>query len=133
MADTLTNVDFAGAAEFLNQMQRFATLFDSVKGAINVVTSGQQLAAELDRAIAEKRATLADDNAKLIADATAAAGQLRDKIIAEANAKADSIAAEISAKVAEANAAVIAKQAELDTLTTAVSDAKQKLLALANG
>jgi hypothetical protein len=131
MADTLTNVDFAGAAEFLNQMQRFATLFDSVKGAINVVTSGQQLAAELDRAIAEKRATLADDNAKLIADATAAVGQMRDKIISEAQARAQDIAADAAAKVAEADAAVASKSDELAKLQTDADTLRAQLRQLA--
>jgi hypothetical protein len=121
----------ADAAQALDQIAVWQRGIDAAATLTRFALSQQQVSAELDRAIAEKRATLADDNAKLIADATAAAGQMRDKIIAEAQAKADSIAADAAAKVAEADAAVASKSDELAKLQTDADTLRAQLRQLA--
>jgi hypothetical protein len=126
-----TTPSAADASQALDQIAVWQRGIDAAATLTRFALSQQQVSAELDRAIAEKRATLADDNAKLIADATAAAGQMRDKIVSEAQARADALVLEANNKVADATAAVVQKAAELDALQQQADALRQQLRALA--
>jgi hypothetical protein len=121
----------ADAAQALDQIAVWQRGIDAAATLTRFALSQQQVSAELDRAIAAKRDTLAADTTAAIDAAKAEGRRQADALVADAQARVRDMLADAAAKVAAADAAVASKSDELAKLQADADTLRAQLRQLA--
>jgi uncharacterized coiled-coil DUF342 family protein len=127
----MPDVTAAEALDAIQQMPTWSQAMAKAETVLLALASQEQVSRELGAAIEQKRATLAEDCAKVKADAAAEASELRDQIVADAQQAATKICDEAQATLDATNNSVRQAQTELADLQQQAADLKSQLRALA--
>lgn len=134
MAASIDDVPAADIAVAINEVERMERTYCAVQGAkavLNVLANRKQICADLDTAVAKRRAELADLE-KVTVEQFKAQGEAEAKrLIAAAEAKAHLIVRDAKVRADEADTMAATKRAELAALNAQLAEIRKSAAALA--